>query len=1134
MWDKTHRVALDNLQTIMTKKSIAGIVALVAGFAFVASAMAATYTFSTNLKTGSTGVDVKNLQVVLNMTADTQVSSVGAGSPGNETSYFGNATKNAVIKFQNKYASDILAPVGLTSGTGFVGASTRAKLNAMSGSTTSSTTTSTVPGCTSTSGFSSTTGQKCDASTTTSATPTGAGVAVSSPVQPANGLAIKNSSRVPFTKIALTAGSSDVVVNGITVERTGAAVDSNFSGIVLIDENGTQFDIAKTLGSTHQATIGGTFTVKAGTTKILTVAGNMSAMTSTSGQIASLTVVAVNTSATVTGALPITGASHTTNNTLVIGLATGATSSYDPGTTANKAIGTTGYKFTAVRITADSQEDVRLKSARFYQAGSASASDLSNVKIYVDGTAYEAVSTDRYYTANFGSGIVIAKGLSKDIWISGDITGSNSSGRTIDFDIQKNTDLYVTGETYAQGIIVGGTITTATPALNGWAVAVTGGSMTSITKATSVAAQNIALNLAGQVLGGYETDLTGEPISVQSHVFRVNYSSGAASTNLLTSVSLYNASGAVVAGPVDGVATAGTEQTVTFTDTITYPVGKNIYTLKGKIPSTVSNGVTVTASSTPSSNWTSVTGQTTGNTITLTNGAFTMNTMTVKAATLAITMSTSPAAQFIVAGGNGVTFANIQLDASQSGEDVRFSSLAFTKTSSATTYNALTGCQLFDGATPVNSGSNVFNPAVATTETITFDQTLTVAKNTVKTLTLKCNVSSSATGTYTWTVAAVPTITGVTSGTSVTTATNSGVASATMTIGLGSLVVSTAPSAPSYSIAAAGSTGVIANVIRFRATNEAVNLARIGLTLGTVTASSSPSDLVQVSIWDAGTQVGTAVFTGANRVATSTLSTVVVLPKDADKDLTVKVDFAQIGSGQTGTQGALLTIDNNAGTDVGGTQGTGVGSGTTINASGSTSVAGVRLFKSFPTLALGTLSSTGVADGKLIRFSVTANANGGVGLDQFGFTVATSTGVGVTNINLFGYTDSGYSAGISGFTSGQIQTANLAALTSAQVTIDPASVVNVPAGSTYYFELRGSVSGVIAGSSITTTLLGNSTYPILSTLMGTSTGITANGGNTLVWSPNATTTSTAGHVDWTNGYGVAGLPSSGLIQTRSN
>jgi hypothetical protein len=81
--------------------------------------------------------------------------------------------------------------------------------------------------------------------------------------------------------------------------------------------------------------------------------------------------------------------------------------------------------------------------------------------IYVDGTAYPTtVSSDgKYYSSNFGSGIVISKGLGKDIWIAGDIMGAGSSSRTVDFDIQKNTDIYVTGETYGQGIIAGNVIT---------------------------------------------------------------------------------------------------------------------------------------------------------------------------------------------------------------------------------------------------------------------------------------------------------------------------------------------------------------------------------------------------------------------------------------------------------------------------------------------------------------------------------------------------------------------------------------------------------------------------------------------------------------------------------------------------
>ena len=48
---------------------------------------------------------------------------------GLTTGYFGPATSKAVVRFQEKYSEEILAPLGQTKGTGHVFEYTRNKLN---------------------------------------------------------------------------------------------------------------------------------------------------------------------------------------------------------------------------------------------------------------------------------------------------------------------------------------------------------------------------------------------------------------------------------------------------------------------------------------------------------------------------------------------------------------------------------------------------------------------------------------------------------------------------------------------------------------------------------------------------------------------------------------------------------------------------------------------------------------------------------------------------------------------------------------------------------------------------------------------------------------------------------------------
>ncbi|MFH1582271.1 MAG: ABC transporter substrate-binding protein [bacterium] len=80
------------------------------------------FQFTRDLIIGSTGNEVSELQKCL--AKDSEVYPDGTVS-----GYFGSKTKTAVIKFQEKYKSEILVPNGLTSGNGKVLTSTRKKLN---------------------------------------------------------------------------------------------------------------------------------------------------------------------------------------------------------------------------------------------------------------------------------------------------------------------------------------------------------------------------------------------------------------------------------------------------------------------------------------------------------------------------------------------------------------------------------------------------------------------------------------------------------------------------------------------------------------------------------------------------------------------------------------------------------------------------------------------------------------------------------------------------------------------------------------------------------------------------------------------------------------------------------------------
>jgi len=84
------------------------------------------HNFNRNLRYGDAGPEVKALQIALEKEGFYKMEP-------NQPPYFDEKVASAVTGFQEKYRNEILTPWGLKYGTGFVGRTTRAKLNALYG-----------------------------------------------------------------------------------------------------------------------------------------------------------------------------------------------------------------------------------------------------------------------------------------------------------------------------------------------------------------------------------------------------------------------------------------------------------------------------------------------------------------------------------------------------------------------------------------------------------------------------------------------------------------------------------------------------------------------------------------------------------------------------------------------------------------------------------------------------------------------------------------------------------------------------------------------------------------------------------------------------------------------------------------
>ena len=479
-------------------------------------------TFDRNLKLGMTGADVKCLQALLNTDAATKVAETGAGSLGAETTYFGSLTQAAVVKFQEKYAADCLTPLGLTTGTGFVGIKTRAKLNSLL----------VVVACTTDADC--LTGYTCTAGTcVVKVPPTFTGLKVELAADtPAAARILSGEGRRDFAKLVFSAGTADVTITELYLRRAGYSGDSDISNVYLYEgETLIKSSASFTTGKVRFAAAN-LLTIPAGTSKTITVKVDI-ASTIASGETVKFGIESatdITTSATILGTFPIYG-----NEMTAISVGDLATLSIDSPGGAGTTIdaGKTNVTVFLADLTAVNF-DVSVKKIKFTNLGTTEYDALQNLKLLVNGvqkgSALASLATDNTLTFDFSADPILVTTLeSVSIILRADIL--KGSGRTFRILIDRTTDLVAVDTNYNVGISASGIPTTGV-----LATTISAGALTP-TLATDTPAGNIVLRAIGVPLVKYQLAAVGEDIKVSKLTFQVTLATSTGTTTATLGIS---------------------------------------------------------------------------------------------------------------------------------------------------------------------------------------------------------------------------------------------------------------------------------------------------------------------------------------------------------------------------------------------------------------------------------------------------------------------------------------------------------------------------------------------------------------------------------------------------------------------
>lgn len=432
-------IAQLNQQIQQLQTQLAALGETPAGPAF--TGIPANFTFDRNLRLGSSGDDVKYLQIVLNADPATRLRESGVGAPGQETSYFGPLTEAAVIKFQEKYANEVLTPFGITSGTGFVGTTTRAKLNAMLVEVNEPILPPPPP--------IEDEDEAEEEEEEEEAEVYGLEVSFSA-ANPAPGYIVvqKNSSAEAMKLMAAYnfAAEEEYTVNSITLTRKGFVTDGDIDNLYLYVDGEEVSDYALNTATRKFkfADASGLFTVAAGETVEVRVYLDLSNAVS-AAQTVGFDIAAaadISTDAPEVSGLPLYGPMMTVADVTLATL----TATIDNVTVSPLDVGSKAVKLGGFSL-APTNNDVRVTDINLTIVGTLGTSDLVNFTLR-DKSDSILASTPAMTSGKVVSfsGLNINLTASKDYYVYGDIVGG--TGRTFKFTIDRDADIVAYDQEY--------------------------------------------------------------------------------------------------------------------------------------------------------------------------------------------------------------------------------------------------------------------------------------------------------------------------------------------------------------------------------------------------------------------------------------------------------------------------------------------------------------------------------------------------------------------------------------------------------------------------------------------------------------------------------------------------------------